>query len=564
MNKKYALPFALYMLFMSVFITSCKDDEYTISSGETLLNTFRILNAGLNGDVAAEGMINHADKYVEVRIPFETSLTELKFEGTVSEAARLVPGSGTVQDFSQERGFVVISGINSSVYKIKMLKNDPTEATLMNLRLVNASGTYYPAVINYKTNVVTVKVMSGYPTAVKADTIQVGPAGASYTISNLDAKNYFELTENPTITVEQGGKSKVYTIEVVRVPVGADFTKSTLAELTALKAAVPSVLGGSNNRDGHMANGTMYIPTRQGGNHVYYWNASKLFTGNSDASELSLEGMDFTGTAWGISSVYAVGEKVYVASMAMNKDQKLKVWYWANKTATPELILNYTIGDPEGNSTKVRLGDSFSVTVDNTGKGMLFFSNFPFQNQNNQFYVFDLTAHKQVNPTPRVIDLNLDGGKVGQYGRVNSIPNETDLYTVTGADMGIALIDGNGVVKHLVSADVIQGRAQDARIVYYNDARYLVYTVNREWEKGGTFGEIINISQGDNVVDALKMLNGESVERLKMNKLVIGSPNAADGWVSATSSAEVIGNQLYVMHFSTLSGFAIQRFDKAQ
>lgn len=564
MKNKYISPLLALLIVLSIFVTGCSDDDDKVVSGETELLSFKILNAGVDNNISVEGIINNADKTVEVRVPFETNLSALKFEAAVSEGARIAPDNLSVQDFTTERNFAVVSGLNNSIYKISILKSTPTVPTLMNIRLVNGSATYYSSIIDYKKNTVSVQMLSGYTTKVKVETIEVGPSGATYNISNIGGDGFFDLSTNPTLTVSLGGQSTEYKIEINIVPVGADFSKPTNVELTAFKGAVPSVLGGGNNRDGHMANGIMYIPSRQGGNHVYYWENSKLFAGSYDPSELNLTGMDFTNVAWGLSSVYAVGDRVYVASMVNAKDQKLKVWCWANKNATPVQILEYTITDPVGGALNVRLGDAFSVAVDGSGNGKMFFCNFPFGNPNNQFYVFDVENYTQVNASPQVISLDLQGGNVGQYGRVNGIPGESGKYIVTGAEMGIALIDATGTIEHMVSTDVIQGRAQDARIVSFNDARYLVYTVSREWEAGGVFNEVINISEGENALEALKLLTPASITSRKMSTLKIGNPALADAWVSATSSAEVLNNQLYIMQFSTLSGFAIQRFDKNQ
>ena len=76
------------------------------------------------------------------------------------------------------------------------------------------------------------------------------------------------------------------------------------------------------------------------------------------------------------------------------------------------------------------------------------------------------------------------------------------------------------------------------------------------------FGEVVDISESNNALDALKLLTASNVNDRKLYKINLAGLDMNDGWVSATSSAEVINDQLYIMHFSTLGGFAIQRFNK--
>lgn len=558
MNKIYISLFSILLLISTLFATGCKDDNEQTSGSAQLLE-FRVTNAGTNEDVIVEGVINDADQYVELRVPFETNLKKLKFETKVSDGARFVPNDGKEYDFTEERKFVAINGMNTKVYTILFIKEAPVKATVMSLKAINESDTEYPIEINYKTKTIEIQLFSGYTTKVKLTDVLVGPTSTTYTIEGLDADGFINLNETPAIKVKNKDDEFTFAISKKLLPIGADF-----ADYMKSPVIYSVVLSGSNNRDAHMANGVVYIPTRTNGNHIYYWDATRALTGVSDpAGELSLEGLDMSGTTWAVSSVYAVGEKIYVASMANAKNQKLKVWYWANKTAKPTEILNYTIDDAVAPSTKVRLGDAFSVAVDAAGNGKMFFSNFPFQNPNNQFYTFEVTGYTTVKNTPDVINLDLGGAYVGQYGRVNAIPGETDMYTVTGADMGIAVIQGNGAINYLLSSDVIQGRAQDARVIHFNKARYLVYTVNREWDANGAFGEIVNISEGATVADALKLLKASNIESRKLNMYLL-SPGKADPWVSATSSAEIINNELLVMNFSTLNGFGIQKFKAAK
>ncbi len=74
-------------------LSSCKDDFPTALDTEskvTVLNTIKIINAGENGDVVMEGVVDEYNKTVSfLRIDTLTDFSNLQFEASVSDGAKL-------------------------------------------------------------------------------------------------------------------------------------------------------------------------------------------------------------------------------------------------------------------------------------------------------------------------------------------------------------------------------------------------------------------------------------------------------------------------------------------
>jgi GNAT superfamily N-acetyltransferase len=148
---------------------------------------------------------------------------------------------------------------------------------------------------------------------------------------------------------------------------------------------------------------------------------------------------------------------------------------------------------------------------------------------------------------------------MGQYGRVNVIPGDPDHLVVTGAEMGIAVMDYSGDIKHEVGEPIIQSRSYDPRVFEYNGGIYLSFTVNREWEGQGVWYEVINVTEGANLIEALQGLTETSIEEKRVFKHVFGGPAAL--WVGATNGIGFSDDgKPRVMGFALMHGFIVHEF----
>jgi hypothetical protein len=149
--------------------------------------------------------------------------------------------------------------------------------------------------------------------------------------------------------------------------------------------------------------------------------------------------------------------------------------------------------------------------------------------------------------------------RMGQYGRVAPVPGEDNLLLVTGAEVGISVMDFDGNFKYETREPMIQSRSYDPHIFEYNGGKYLSFTVNREWDAQGAWYEIINITEGNGIVEALKALNNNNIASKRVYKHVFGG--ASQLWVGGTNGVGFSSNgKPRVMGFGLSQGFVVHEF----
>jgi hypothetical protein len=246
--------------------------------------------------------------------------------------------------------------------------------------------------------------------------------------------------------------------------------------------------------------------------------------------------------------------------MVNAQDQLFKVYKWDNVAdEAPEVVIEWVVGEPVSPAVAIRLGDAFSIVGDPATNGYIIASNFPFSNPQNQFYVWEFTDGVPATE-PAIWTVNpLEGARIGQYGRINQIPGESDKLLVSGAEMGIAVINLQGDVLYEIPDAIIPFRAYDPNVFSYNDGRYLTYTINKEWLADGAYMQVVNITDGADIVEALQALTDENIASKIVYTKVFG--NIADVWISAGN--EVAFSQAgkpRVMGFTVLNGFIVLEF----
>jgi hypothetical protein len=144
---------------------------------------------------------------------------------------------------------------------------------------------------------------------------------------------------------------------------------------------------------------------------------------------------------------------------------------------------------------------------------------------------------------------------------VSAIPGVSDRYLVTGAEMGITVVNGNGEAQFEVPKSLIQSRSFDPHVFEYNGGTYLSYTINRGWEANGAWYSIVNITEGADAVEGLSNLNASNFASKKVYEKNFSGD--ADAWVSAINRVGFDSNgDPMVMAFTTLNGFIVEKFSK--
>jgi hypothetical protein len=546
-SKLFQLSGLIMLISFALSFNSCSDDDDP-TPVEALITEFAITNAGGAGDLRVEGVISGFN--ILVVVPFETDVTALVTDITLSEGASVVPASGTAQDFSSVRNFVVTNGDVSNTYQVTVELAEPTSGVITDITFVSSvTGDVYASEINQGDRLITVTFNDLQSVSAIIESISLSPAGTTYSTSS--GNDTLDLSTDQTITLSYAGEQTVYTVTANITEAGFN-PDNTLALLdkTSASGLVPAIISNENNRGAAFDGRYVYITSRQDGNYVYIWDVQNP---TADPQTLDFGGV-ISGGAWMVSDIRVKDGNIYVSNMVNAEGGVFKVYKWDGiDDDTPEVILEYTVP-----AADIRLGDAISIIGNPPANGYIFASNFAWPNNASEFYVWDFNGSKTDEPQIMPI-IPIEGLRMGQYGRVNTIPGDPDHLLVTGAEMGIAVMDFNGDVKYEVSEPMIQTRSFDPRVWEYNGGLYLSYTVNREWEANGAWYEIINVTEGATLIDALQGLNETSIEEKRVFKHQISGPGLL--WVGATNGVGFSDDgKPRVMGFALMHGFIVHEF----
>ena len=546
-SKLFQLLGLIIVISFALNLTACSDDDDPVPV-EALITEFAITNAGGAGDLRVEGVISGFN--ILVVVPFETDVTALVTDITLSAGASVVPASGTAQDFSTVRNFVVTNQDVSNTYQVTVELAEPTSGVITDITFVSSvTGDVYASEINQGDRLITVTFNDLQSVSAIIENISLSPAGTTYTTSS--GSDTLDLSSNQTITLSYAGEQTVYNVTANITEAGFNPDNTTLLmDKSSASGLVPNIINTENNRGAAFDGRYVYVTSRQDGNHVYIWDVQNP---TADPQSLDFGGV-VSGGAWMVSDIRVKDGSIYVSNMVNAEGGVFKVYKWDGiDDDTPEVILEYTVP-----ASDIRLGDAISIIGNPPANGYIFASNFAWPNNASEFYVWDFNGGK--TGEPQIMPISpIEGLRMGQYGRVNTIPGDPDHLLVTGAEMGIAVMDFNGDVKYEVSEPMIQTRSFDPRIWEYNGGLYLSYTVNREWEANGAWYEIINVTEGATLIDALQGLNETSIEEKRVFKHQISGPGLL--WVGATNGVGFSDDgKPRVMGFALMHGFIVHEF----
>ena len=555
MKTNFRAFIGITLLLASAFIFNACKPEDEPGPKEALITAFKITNAGAEGNMVVDGAIDGTN--ILVAVPYETDLTALMVEVTVSEGASVVPTSGSTLDFTNPRNFVVTNGDVSNTYQVTVERAEPTNPVLTGISAESAStGEVYEVDIDIIGRTITITLNNLQSKVIKISSVQVLPAGTTWAVSPVVAgTDTIDLDANPVLTLSFAGNISEYNFVANVTQAGFNPSNTeTLMDKSSASGFLPSVINSNESRGATFNGQYVVIPTRKEGNNMYYWDVNA----GGDHSAMSMAGV--SGGTWAISDAKFVGDAVYACNMVNTQDQLFKIYKWDDiADESPEVIIEWVVGEPASPAVAIRLGDALSIVGDPATNGYIIASNFPFSNPQNQFYVWEFTDGVPANePAIWTVD-PVEGARIGQYGRINPIPGETDIFLVSGAEMGIAVINLAGEVLYEIPDAIIPFRAYDPNVFSYNDGRYLTYTVNKEWLPDGAYMQVVNITDGADIVEALQALTDENIGSKIVYTKVFG--NIADVWISAGNEVAFSPDgKPRVMGFTVLNGFIVLEF----
>lgn len=327
----------------------------------------------------------------------------------------------------------------------------------------------------------------------------------------------------------------------LRVPVyGGDFDKAVPYHYSAVGGNTYDHFGVGVTRGTDFDGNYALIISRKGGLAPHLLKREDILAGKLDQPiMLNTEGV--TGGTFAISAGRLIHDKVYIANMASNI---IKVYMWETPQSKPIVIVEQDLSQAgEGG----RFGDSMDMSLDAAGNGFIFFEN----NSSGKIRRIQIANFKEVVKTDIITPKSSTGSAGGQYFSYSQVEG-TSYYLYTGFSAPLMLVDeGGNMVTKITS---VPERINHARIVTFNQKRYLVgVTAARYPGDSGQSIYVYDISKGDNVVDALNLLeknNYKPVFNTAFGVDVTTSPGTNCG-------VAVIGDKLYLFGAADGQGFAV-------
>lgn len=441
MKLIYKIPkFRTLVGFIGLLIlSSCEKDlpgALDTSANVTVLNSIKIINAGQNGNIVMEGVVDEAAKTVTfARIDTLTDFSNLKFEATVSEGAKL----------------------DKEVYPVSFNKGESEKVIVVK---VENSPRFREYLVRLR--------------------LKVAVFGADFTTGTT-----YDFTNNP-----------------LGNPLYDDFT-------------------GSATR-GSGFDGTNVLVVRRTAPFSHLVRVSDLKNGVVNKIPLNRTGI--TGGTFTENLGAQVNGRTYIASLSGANNSPLKIYYWTDPSAAPQVILNVTTAGIPG--VGVRHGDNLSVSLNDQGNGFIFFGD----NAGTRTLRYTVTNYTTIdNPTTFAIPI----AAAGSWTSYNRIGN-TSEYIFTGHDAPVALISDGGATSYTMSRTSIPVRGTDARVFNFNGERYLMMITAARGSSDPTIFYVYDITRGATVQEALTILDTSPtitpVFQYALNGAVNSSPSMQTGF----------------------------------
>lgn len=341
------------------------------------------------------------------------------------------------------------------------------------------------------------------------------------------------------------------------VPVyGADFNKATVYDYSANPVGNPpyAAFSGQLTR-GSGFDGKHVLVISRGTSGIHLLSVDDLK--NNVVQPIPLKttagGVNvISGGTYSHNMGAQVNGRTYVVNLSTSQSEPVRLYYWENPTAEPEVIGNIDLTSVPG--AGARHGDNFSIGLDNNGNGYAFLIS-----GGVQVLRLKIENYKNVTETT-AFSTQLAYAQWSFYNRIGTSEN----YLITSHERPIAIGNLRGGVSYTMAAGSLPIHSGDPRVIEFNGERYLlVVTVPR----GGAVAvnavmRVYNITRGANIVDALT--DFEQGEKVPVYEFTVsGATNTAPGTQSGyhiIKDAQGKDEKLLIYGATTDAGFTIVEF----
>lgn len=560
---KYRILYGLLMIAGLFALNSCSEDSIVENpSGETFIYRLSIANGGLTGTDVIQGTIDEGSKTITFDAPAETDIEAIKFASKISLGAHL---DKDTYDFSQSNTVpvTVINGENVSTYQVTINFAEPQETPMItSVKVKLPNGTEKIAYVSE----IDKSIYMGAEEFESVEIISISCLPKRTVTTLTLATNNVVQKENPgSILLDFMGIKSEYRLLFAAIPVfGADFTKgSTYGYCNSLGNTFGDFVA-ENTRSADFDGENLLVVSREGGTNVRVIPFSEIKAGNPGGVTLNADGIEM-GTFL-VSAGRISHNHYYVSNLStsVGEDQPLKLYYWDNVNSKPEILLEFlgAANGPDGevDLSKMRFGDNLNVCLDESGNGYIYF----VTQDGTAVLRYNVTGFTTLeSPTYLVPPITLS-----YYAAINQVPGKDNEYIVTSIQAGIYLTDADLNTITDIDYNNIPMRCTDARIITFDNERYLITTSGRwgAWSKDAaqTF-YIYDLTDGATTALAMMNLVADGVPQPLFTFTIGGdspatycsAPSGCTGWG--------IGNgMLRIMTAAPRAGFAIFEFPERE
>lgn len=357
-----------------------------------------------------------------------------------------------------------------------------------------------------------------------------------------------ESTKSLVVKVVNEPRFREYILRLrLLVPVyGADFDKAKVYDFGANGNPYPSFVSLNVRGTGFDGEHVLVIDRGSAGPHLL-----KV----SDLKENKIERIPLNTTgASGGTFPYNMGAQInghtYMASLSTSQTNPLKIYHWTDPSAAPEVVYDVLAQDFAGAGD--RNGDNFSLSLDENGNGYAFFISMGVQ-------VLRIKVENYTTFTDTKA-FNV-GSAYGQWAAYNRIGN-SQQFLLTSNIKPISVVNNSGTVAYTMGNSAVPVRANDARVIDFNGERYLLIVTVARGAGEGSNVEVYDINKGEDVVEALSILDSNPRDPLFSQNLT-GNSNAAPGAQTAfhiVKDADGNDEKLLIYGAHSDGGFVIAEF----
>lgn len=574
--------FFLGTALLSMLMIGCKPEPTPQDTVEALIKTISIKNTTYNGEV------NNTTYTVTFNdVAAETNIEAIQFTASLSLGAKLDKDTYDFTTGASEDGkeltqtIKVINGTIEQAYTVVINLSDPTSDPVLD-KLVMKKGSNGEEVT---AQIIDGVLALGMPEETEATLVSISiiPARATYKFTAM--QNDKLTADNPgQFEMEFMGRKTVMDITFLSAPTpGVDIASAVVHDFSVASGNVPAAFTAENTRGTDFDGQHVLVVARSSDGaaaepHLY--KVEDLLADNSN-NRINLNTTGIEGGTHIVSSGSLNHGHIYICNLTtqLSKDMPLKVYHYADASATPEVwswdgILGITEdGDTIG--SVARLGDNISINIDESGNGYAFFCG--QEGSAEKVYRVDIANFNQFsNVTEVILDVPFP-----YYGYVNQAP-EAGQYLFKSHYMAvIRLMDANGTpLMEDIELDATESGLNprggvDPHVVVFNRGRYLMFST--PYNNGKRIGAgpglfIQDITEGVDTKAALikwsELLYDEETywEPTYHYSLDPAQPdaNTTVGACAAQCNAAVVGDKLVVFTAATKAGFALIEFPKAK